>query len=252
MTKGDAEHMKWSALLIVSGGMLAAVAFFLPFYLRDVGVSVFGPGVSLLEGMQDRGIAANLDLWCEPVGALLLIVFGGLAGKLGRLAVVGSLSGAVLGLTFLLLFFATLYGVGHAFDSREGVGVELQSLGSGYWLAAIGYVLGCIGVLLGWRDQPAGAVPAMPPTGVPTGERALRSGQAQLLVVGGGLALLLGFFLAPFFNDPPPENYSLFGYLIRQGNPFLFFFLPEPLAAILLLGLARLPAEAGSWRIWEV
>ena len=112
--------MKRSNFLVLAGGLLAAVAFFLPFFLTKQ-----MPGCSALvracwtsfrssvvgntghTGFQAI-VAAAIGL-LEPFGVVLSIVGGLLAFKWARAGSVWALSGAVLGLTFLLWFFTSLY-----------------------------------------------------------------------------------------------------------------------------------------------
>src|SRR5260370_9115517 len=44
--------MKRGNLLVLAGGILGVVAVFLPFYWTSPEVGVFGPGISLLSGVQ--------------------------------------------------------------------------------------------------------------------------------------------------------------------------------------------------------
>ena len=100
--------MKRSDLPLMLGGILAAVAFFLPF----VGPNEFRPTPSLLADLQDTlqilarlqegrpfpvlAIPGAVVLCFEPVAALLLLAGGVLAQRRGRAVYAWSVGGAVL------------------------------------------------------------------------------------------------------------------------------------------------------------
>lgn len=241
--------MKWHHLLVLAGGLLAAVAFYQPFLLVSSAAGVFGPGYSLSNLLPFVGPGPGFSLLCEPCAAFLLLLFGWRAPKMGRAASVGSVSGAVVGLAFLLVYFTSDYALAHA--SGLTVGEDVQLFGRGYWLAALGCGLGLIGGLVGWRGRPALAAPALPQAREPAARRGPRLRPA-LLVVGGGLALVAGFFLPPFFTPSPffplpMESGSLFERL-HQPDGWLLTWL-EPLAALLVLlfGLLALSGRPGAY-----
>src|ERR1041384_7958256 len=111
--KGSADAMKRSPLLMLIGGMLAAVAFFLPFVVSHPENGVFGTGISLLDGVehalllgelrnfQSFSILGDTLFYYEPVAALLLIASGVLTFTGRRAGYLWGLSGALLYLTFL-------------------------------------------------------------------------------------------------------------------------------------------------------
>src|SRR5215469_9927151 len=153
--------MKRSYLLVLAGGVLAAVAFFLPFFVPPQ-TGIFGPGDSLQSTFLDslrllygesvslfQMVMTLLIIVLEPLGAILLLASGLLVPRLGRSLYAWGLSGAVLSLTFLLWYLSLLYGVYTAFQPGISVGYVLSYFGIGYWLAVIGGVLGVLGVLLG-------------------------------------------------------------------------------------------------------
>jgi hypothetical protein len=226
--------MKRSHLLVMAGGLLAAVAFFQPFIQASSAAGVFGPGWSLQNLLRDDGLDYAFSLLCEPFAALVLLLFGWRARNMGRTTSAWSLSGAVVGLAFLLLYFTSAYALDHA--SGVNVGVEVQLMGSGYWLAAMGCGLGLIGALLGWRNRPARVAPDAQQEPEPSARRGKRLRPA-LLVVGGGLALVAGFFIPPFFTLPV-ESGSLFDRIQQPDGALLIW--PEPLAALLVLAFGVL------------
>lgn len=140
-----------------------------------------------------------------------------------------------MGLAFLLIYFTSGYVLDHA-TAGVSVGVEVQLFGSGYWLAAMGCGLGLIGALLCWRGRTARAVLTPQQGPEPAARRMPRIRPALLLVVGG-LALVAGFFLPPFFTLPGTSG-SLFER-ITQPNGYLLIW-PVPLAALLVLAFGVL------------
>jgi hypothetical protein len=109
------------------------------------------------------GLEGSLfDIWSQPSGlgyfwpvplALLLLLASGVMALAGwKAAYLGSLSGALVGLTFLLLIL-----VKGSF--LQGI-FPYISIGAGSWLLLIGCVLGLLGVVLGLLERPSSPVPA--------------------------------------------------------------------------------------------
>ena len=228
--------MKRSNLVVLAGGLLAAVAVFLPFFLSQPGAGLFGPGTSQLKALQIAFspqrfrfvptlflLMEEASLLFEPLGAVLLLISGVLAFRLGRSALVLGVIGGVLSLTYII--WVTLFDSLATFSAGHGldVGKTAQLLGIGWWLATIGSVLGWMGALLGWLRQ-------SPAQGIPAGGRVFRFSASALLLAAGGLALLIGFFF-PFHSWLLKE--SLFDLLLLPGYPYILW--PDLLAMLLLV-----------------
>jgi hypothetical protein len=240
--------MKHGNLLVLAGGILVAVALFLPFFLASPEAGVLGPGLSLLSGVlpnfqalgslnsfQLQPIIGVVTILFEPAGAVLLIAAGALALRVGRAAYVWGLAGAVLSLIFLLwqltlLYVLYVYPPGHR-------GIEaVQLLGSGYWLAIVGCVLALLGLLLGWWGQSTPRGPIAQPQDAPPGGRALRVSPGVLLVLAGALVTLVSFVLPSFV--PAPGSPSQLDLLkLPTGSRIIW---PDVVAIILLLGCGLL------------
>ena len=240
--------MKRSNLLVVAGGILAAVAFFLPY-----NSALFGQGKTLLNAIQsyfqfsDAAFGSSTQfrflielviiLLCEPIGAVLLIAGGLLALRMHRATSIWGLMSAAVNLTVLLWYFTFFYAFDLAYKTPGGVGYFLQLFGIGYWLAVIGYALGLIGSLLGWLGQsrqaqtrePQPAPTAQPQPASPQ-RWALHIRPGALLVLFGGLIATWGFFTRSCF---PFLCGSLF-YLVQQPPNDLILW-PDLLAMLLLL-----------------
>jgi hypothetical protein len=242
--------VKPSNLLVFAGGILVVVALFLPFFLANPKAGVFGPGFSLLNGLQLnfqvlgslkslqlQPIIGIVTILFEPAGAVLLIAAGGLALRVGRAAYVWGLAGAVLCLIFLLWHLTLLYDL--YFYPPGYVGIEpVQFLGSGYWLAIIGCVLGLLGVLLGWWGQSTPRRPIAQPQDAPSGGRALRVSPGALLVLAGALVAVVSFFLPSFVPAPgSPSQLDLLKLPTGYGIRIIW---PDVLAIFLLLGCGLL------------
>jgi hypothetical protein len=240
--------MKRSDLVICAGGILVAVAVFLPMYLANPSVGVFGPGRSLLSGIQQdvqaQGSMNTLYLplilnvataLLEPAGAVLLITAGLLAGRVGRAAYVWGLAGAVLSL-ILLGWQLTVWSIFIYYPDGHGISA-FQVFGIGYWLAIIGSVLGLAGVLLGWWGRPTLRRSLAQAQNTQARRPALRPGPEALLVLAGTLVALISFFLPAFVLGP--GSTSLLNILIIPvaGIELLW---SDVLALLLLLGCGLL------------
>jgi hypothetical protein len=235
-------QMKRSYLLVITGGLLAAVAFFLPFFVTPR-TGIFGPGDSLQSTFLDslrllygesvslfQMVMTLLIIVLEPLGAILLLASGLLVPRLGRSLYAWGLSGAVLSLTFLLWYLSLLYGVYTAFQPGISVGYVLSYFGIGYWLAVIGGVLGVLGVLLGWLNDPAQtAVPMQPLAGSVRRYAPLNRAGAALELCAC-LLLIVGCFLPSF---TPVQRESLIDLLKLPNGYFILW--PALLAIVLLL-----------------
>ncbi|HEU5369982.1 MAG TPA: hypothetical protein VFU69_16025 [Ktedonobacterales bacterium] len=212
--------MKRSALLVLAGGILAAAAFFLPLELSHTQDGVFSSGISWLQNVQMIGLPAGAVYLLEPFAAILLILGGALAFKMRSAGHVLGLSGAAVGLTFLVWYFTLIYAVFRGFQPDGSFGTFAQSFGSGFWLAVIGCALGLIGSLLGWQK----------PQSLAAGASRSRVGIALALL--GGLAAVASFFMAPFAPELLGQE-GLFD-LIKQTNGYLLVW-PALLAPLLLI-----------------
>ena len=236
--------MKLHPLLLLVGGIVAAVAFFLPFRLTGPDVGFFGPGTSQLDslvsalqyhpvpGFELYALLNSVISLLEPLGALALIVSSFFAFRGRRAAYAWGAGGAVLGLTYLLVLFTTNYALTLPPTPRNDLSYWPFSLrlGGGYWLAAIGLALGVISALLGWL---AAIAPA-----APSGNQALRFRPGALLILVGGLAVAVGYFLPdfPLPGFPPfaPDE-SLFASALQEPSGYLVIW-PYLLTFLLLLG----------------
>src|ERR1051326_9360541 len=102
--------MKLHPLLLLVGGMVAAVAFFLPFTLTGPDAGFFGPGTSQLDslisalqyhplpGYELDSLLYTVIILLEPLGALALIVSSFFAFRGRRAAYASGAGGAVGGL----------------------------------------------------------------------------------------------------------------------------------------------------------
>jgi hypothetical protein len=248
--------MKRGNLLVLAGGILGVVAVFLPFYWTSPEVGVFGPGISLLSGVQLyfqmlgslnpfqlQPILSVVTILLEPAGAVLMIAAGGLASRAGRAASVWGLAGAVLGLSFLLWHLTVIFNL-YYYPPPYAM-KPLQFFGSGYWLALIGGVLGMIGVLLGlWRKSTLWTPMPQPQDAPSSGGRAPRVSPGALLVLAGALVALVSFFLpafAPWSGSPSQWD------LLRRAGGIIW---PDALAIVLLVGVRRSRSRVGTGRIW--
>ncbi len=242
--------MKRSYLLVIIGGVLAAVAFFLPFFASPR-TGIFGPGDSLLSTFQGtlrllnsesaslfQEIMFLLFFVPEPLAALLLFVSGLLAPRLGRSLYVWGLGGAVLSLTFLLWYFSLLYA---GFLARPGTSVwdVVPYFGIGYWLAVIGCALGLLGAVLGWLGgAPQTAGPMQPLAGSARGRAPLNMAGIALELLGC-LLLIVGLFLPSFLVAQPLSMFDLL------KMPYASYILWPALLAIVLLLAGGLLAFTG-------
>ncbi|HLV98280.1 MAG TPA: hypothetical protein VKT82_06335 [Ktedonobacterales bacterium] len=214
--------MKRSTLLLLAGGLFAAIALFMPFPWNGL----FGSGLGLLpawqQAFQHFQVTNPIDLllFLEPLGVLLMIAGAVFALKNGKVALPLGLSGAVLGLTLLVWSFSFFYEEYPSVAPGGSFGGFLQDFGVGYWLAVGGCLLGLVGALSSAREQPA-----------PAGGRMSGIKPGMVLVLWGSLAAVAGFFLPLFSYSPVPM--SAFD-LITQPDGYLVFW-PAPVAAILLL-----------------
>ncbi len=127
--------------LAIFGGCLGLVAFLLPW----VGVA-FIVGNNLL-GALLNGQSPGIFALTEPIGALMMMIFGVLAAKLGRPAVILTFVGALLGIALLLFTLVQQFSL--AFTSNTGAEKfgGILFLGIGFWIAAVGFILGLVSSL---------------------------------------------------------------------------------------------------------
>ncbi|HLV99237.1 MAG TPA: hypothetical protein VKT82_11245 [Ktedonobacterales bacterium] len=238
--------MKRLHLLILAGGLLAGIAFFLPFALSNPEAGIFSSGDSLKEKLnytlsvlgvlkidQGRIFLGYVATFLEPAGVILLLLGGLVALKLRRAGALCGLCGALLGLMPLVWLMTFLYGfyqgVGAPF-SLQDFEYLFRGWGSGYWLAIIGFVLGLVGALAVWLER------LRLPMDQPRDRTARRIRPGALLALCGGLVVAVGMFVVPFFSSTPQENLyeeNLFGL---WSKPFGFAFLwAVPLVLLLLL-----------------
>ncbi len=201
--------MKRSYLLSLSGGLLAAVTFFL--YIRGYVLFALAPPILLIAG-------------------------GLLALKKRRAAPVLSLGGAVLGLTPLLWSVSYGYAVYLAFEPGGGLGGFALLFVSGAWLSTIGIIgclLGLVGALLEARKQRGAA-----------GGQALNLRPEMLLVLCGGVIAVVALFVSPFVYG---SIASLFDVIIQPDGYLIVW--PGPLAALLVLagGLLALSGRKAAY-----
>ncbi|HEY7356182.1 MAG TPA: hypothetical protein VH590_06935 [Ktedonobacterales bacterium] len=214
--------MKRSALLVLVGGILAAAAFFLPLEVSHTRDGILGPGTSWLQTVQVIGFPAGAVYLLEPFAAILLIGGGALAFKMRSAGHVLGLSGAAVGLTFLVWYFTLIFAVYRGFQPDGSFGAFAQDFGSGFWLAVIGCALGLVGSLFGWQK----------PQGLAASAGASRSRVGIVLALLGGLAAAASFFMAPFAPELLGQE-GLFD-LIKQANGYLIVW-PALLAPLLLI-----------------
>lgn len=227
---------KWSALLIVIGGLVALVALFLP-----LGMQV-GSGVSLYSLARQQG-PRSLTVWSysqEPLAIVALIVFGLLSFKMGRTAYILSLLSALVGLELLLSAFSRFLSLFYSnlitawehrlIDGMTAIKAVLQFLEMGFWLAGLGFILGLVGAIVGLSYRPV-----MRETGQP----ALRMSQEQNspLRLGNVLAFCAGVVaVIVFFLPTPLETLQGVGLLdSRQISLDLALAWPDLLGGVCLI-----------------
>jgi hypothetical protein len=256
--------MKHLHLMIVAGGLLAGAAFFLPYALARPVAGVFSAGISFKDmtndslsvlGLltMDRGhmFLGYMATLLEPAGALLLLLGGLVAPKLKRTGALCGCCGALF--VLMLMVWLPTYSIGYYQAVYPflflDLGHYLRELGTGYWLAILGGVLGLVGALAVWLEQPRRAMPMDQPPGRP----AHRIRPGALLSLCGGLVVLSGIFVVPFFSSarvnvfadplfPSVREESLVGTL-SQSYGLLFFW--AVLLALLLLVASSLIALMG-------
>lgn len=253
--------MRRNAFLVGAGGILAALAFFLP-YFSGSRTGVFSSGPSLLNFLQQvfappSGLTSRILLSIvviylpEPLGTLLLLVGGVLVLTRVRTAYLWSLSGAVIGLTFLLWDFTFLQAAFAEASTEQGIAsfeTVISGYGTGYWLAVIGCAVGLVSAALGWQAHPTRTTTtAKPPGGRPPG-RALRVRPETVLVFCGGGIIAIGFFIGPFLNVHYAQE-SPFALSQEPHQAFLFW--PDVLAPLLLLagGVGELRGKQGAYLV---
>lgn len=226
--------MKPGTLLMLAGGILAAVGYFLPVYV--IPSELFVPGSSLYDHLrtilkeaglisptyQSEYITGVIVSFLIPVGTLLLIASGPIAFKLRRAGSIMGLSGAVVILTFQLWTFTLNYVFFHTSTNDWNVVRSSQGFGAGFWLAVIGSLLGLIGALLGWLGHPMLEW---------ADEQTPRVAPAALLMVVGGLLASVNIFI-------PANQFitSRMGLLAAITQPLSYLILwPDLIATVLLL-----------------
>jgi hypothetical protein len=128
------------ALLVLAGALVALVSFFLPSFVPAPGSPSQLDLLKLPTGSR--------VIWPDVVAIFLLLGCGLLALTGRKVAYLGSMVGALVGLSFLFLLQAPIL-------PELGNRLFNQPLGATYWLAVIGSVLGLIGALLGLQAPPA-------------------------------------------------------------------------------------------------
>jgi len=208
-------------LLILAGGLLAGVAFFLPFTLTRPEAGIFSAGDSFKETINynlfylgvlkvDRGriLLGYVATLLEPAGVILLFLGGVIALKLRRAGALCGWCGALFVLMQMVWLFTFLYGFYQAliFSASQRaipfstslyiLGQLLKGWGSGYWLAIIGSLLSLVGALAVWLERPRLPMPMRQPQGTPT----LRIRPGAVLVLCGALLVAASVFVVPFFS----------------------------------------------------
>lgn len=230
--------------------MVAAVAFFLPFTLTAPDAGFFGPGTSQLDtlasvlpvhpppGYELYSLLYIVIILLDPLGALALLVSSFFAFRGRRAAYAWGAGGAVLGLTYLLVLFTTNYALTLPTTPRDDLSFWPFSLrlGGGYWLAVIGLAPGVISALLGWQAAPSG-------------NQALRFRPGALMLLVGGLAVAVGYFLPAFplpaFLLVAPDE-SLFASALQEPSSYLVIW-PYLVTFLLLLGCSPFALLGQTW-----
>jgi hypothetical protein len=235
--------MKRLYLLMLFGGLLAGIAFFLPFTLRNPEAGIFSAGDSFKDTVNynlfylgvlkvdpNRILLGRVAALLEPAGVILLILGGLIALKLRRTGALCGLCGALFVLMQMIWIFTFLYGFYQAITlstSFSFLGQMLKDWGSGYWLALIGGVLGLVGALAVWLERPGLSLPMRQPQGTPT----LRLRPGAVVALCGAIVVAASVFVVPFFSAG--QLGSLFDAF---GKPYgLPFFWEVPLTLLLLL-----------------
>ncbi len=211
------EDMSSNRILVLVSGALGVVAFFLPWYLYANGVSMFDVARHALGlNFQDNFPGDFLLAWLGLLAGIALIASAFLPAK--KVADILSLIGSVVGLLFVLSIFvtllATIAGGSTAFKGLNVVSV----LGVGFWVAAVGFVVGLIGTLKGRKEEQEIKEKAQWPAEVVSASTSKKYERAEMdantnnrAFIGGCLGLL-GFFL-PWVASAFIIGDSLFTYL---------------------------------------
>lgn len=130
-----------SSILTLTAGVLAVVAFFwLPLItipqITNITISLY----YVLTLPSESGMIRD---YFEPLGAVMLVLFGLLAPKLGKRANLVSLLGALLVFTFVVWSFVTI-------PSTLTGGAQL---GLGFWTMIVAGILGLAGAIMGLRGR---------------------------------------------------------------------------------------------------
>jgi hypothetical protein len=248
--KGSAAMMKRLHLLILAGGLLAGVAFFLPFALARPGAGLFSAGDSLKEMLNyslfvlgvlkaDRGrvFLGYVATLLEPAGAILLLLGGLVALKLRRAGALCGLCGALIGLMPMVWFVTFLYGFYQALTAAVPFSVLesiLRGLGSGYWLTILGFVLGLVGGLAVCLEWPG--LPMLVPR--PQDRTALRVRPGAWFSLCGGLVVAASVLVVPFFSSG--QGGRLFDALNTSFGLAVFWAVPLALLLLLASGVLAL------------
>lgn len=234
---------KYAPVLLVAGSLGAGVAFFLPFFAPGW----FSAGPSMLYLAKHPGMGSYAFFWSEPFHAALVLIFGVLAPRLGKVAVFWSLGSALLGLVFLVgtvIFFARLPAQTGApgLQPEVGLGAVLPLLASGYWLAAAGFLFAAGGAALGLtppRTQEAREM--FLPRGPEPGNTVTWQPATVLALVGGGAAIVACFLpITAQFGAAP----SLLELMWEGSVVTITWLWPVPVGASLLL-------VAGGLALWR-
>lgn len=145
------ETMKPSRVIELIGGCVAVLAFFLPWITFIISFSLFDVAKAspqLGSSFSGAGLA-----WLEPLAGAALLVFALLAGNMGKSAHGIGLVGALAGLGVVIYVYAQVQS---ALNGSFFQGVSATSLlGAGFWIAALAFIAGLVGAIMGLREAPA-------------------------------------------------------------------------------------------------
>ena len=140
--------MKPSRVIELIGGILGLIAFFLPWITFIVGFSLFD--IARASSQLGSAFSSSGLAWLEPIAGAVLLLFALLAANMGKSAHGISLVGALAGLGVVIYVYAQVQS---ALDSSLFHGVSATSLlGVGFWAAAIAFIAGLIGAIMGLRE----------------------------------------------------------------------------------------------------
>ncbi len=147
------ENMRSSSILVLAGGVLGIVAFFLPWHLVPDGLSLLGSatqaGNASAQDLFPGGIALA---WLDVLAALILLVAPFLVSSSRKLADMLGLVGAALGLLLILYVFVTALIATTSGNAAAGGRNVFLVLGVGFWVALVGFLIGLFAALAGRRE----------------------------------------------------------------------------------------------------